>query len=241
MKIILLLTSLTIPLIALANPIPQFPFVIVTESIEKQVKPDVVNIHFEMVAFDKSSEEAMASLTKSSAKMLEILKAHNISQSQLKSSQVEKSTRRARKEGTYNLDILGYEVGQRFTLKLNNLEKYPALANALLRLEGAADINALFKTTKEEEHKDNLILELSTKARKKADKLAHAQSREVRKVYGITTEGNFGQAYATFSLEHNPPILAFAADPAPYGRDLILAIPEYIKVQQRITAIYELK
>ena len=86
-----------------------------------------------------------------------------------------------------------------------------------------------------------MIVDLSLKTRKKADVLAKAQSRKVKNVYGITTEENFGQAYATFSLEYNPQEYALAMAADTYGMELLMAVPEFIKVGQRITAIYELK
>ncbi len=86
-----------------------------------------------------------------------------------------------------------------------------------------------------------MIVELSAKARKKADSLANAQSRKVKRVYGITTEGDFGQAYAIFSLEYNPQTYSVAMDASSYGMELVMAVPKFIKVGQRITAIYELK
>ncbi|WKD48522.1 SIMPL domain-containing protein [Microbulbifer spongiae] len=241
MKFVLLFISMMLPLSVLANPVPDFPFVIVTETAQEKVKPDLASIRFTLIAYEKDSEKAMASLTSSSIKMLELLKEHDISVSQLESTQIDKRTKRARKEGVYDLEILGYEVEQGFTLKLNVLEKYPAIMNALVKTDGIQGIDALFETSQEEQYKDKLIAELSEKTRNKAETLAHAQSREVKSVYGITTEGNFGQAYAIFSLEYSPTMSAMVASPDYYGMDLIMAAPEYINIQQRITAIYELK
>ncbi|WP_299946924.1 SIMPL domain-containing protein [uncultured Microbulbifer sp.] len=241
MKFVLLFISMMLPLSVLANPVPDFPFVIVTETAQEKVKPDLASIRFELIAYEKDSEKAMASLTRSSVKMLELLKEHDISVSQLESTQIDKRTKRARKEGVYDLEILGYEVEQSFTLELNTLEKYPAIINALVSIDGIQKVNGFFETSKKEHYRDKLIVELSQKTRKKADTLARAQSREVKSVYGITTEGHFGQAYAIFSLEYSPTMSAMVGSPDYYGMDLIMAVPEYINVQQRITAIYELK
>lgn len=239
MKVILLALSLLLPLSVLGNPVPTFPFVIVTERIDQEVKPDLAKISFYILAYDKSSNKAMEQLTKASAEMLEVLRKHGIPISNLESTQVDKSTKRARTDDTYNLEILGYELNQGFDFRLTDLEKYPGLMNDLVRLDGVQDINALFEASKEDELKEKMIVELSVKARKKADALAKAQSRKVKSVYGITTEGNFGDAYAIFSLQYNPQ--AYALGLSPYGMDLVMTVPEFIKVGQRITAIYELK
>lgn len=159
----------------------------------------------------------------------------------LESTQIDKEARRARKDGIYNLEILGYETRQGFNLTLSELKKYPGLMNELISIDGVTGIDALFKTTNEEKYKAEMIEELSAKARKKADALAKAQSRSVKRVYGITTEGNFGEAYAIFSLQYEPRIEADVGSLSRYGMDLTMMVPEYIVVSQRITAIYELK
>lgn len=241
MKFIILALSLMLPLSVLANPVPTFPFVIVTERIAQEVKPDLAKVSFYILAYDKSSDSAMDQLTKASAEMLEVLRKHDIPISNLESNQVDKSVKRARKGDNYNLEILGYEVAQRFNLQLADLEKYPGLMNDLVRLDGVQDIDALFETTEEDELKEKMIVELSAKARKKADALAKAQSRKVKSVYGITTEENFSEAYAIFSLEYNPRAYALDSRMISYGMDLVMAVPESIKVGQRLTAIYELK
>ncbi|WNZ58526.1 SIMPL domain-containing protein [Microbulbifer sp. MKSA007] len=212
----------------------------VTEKLEQKVKPDVAKVRFSILAYEQTSNRAMEQLTKSSALMLEALKKHGILISSLESTQIDKNTKRARKDGTYNLEILGYEVQQGFNLRLTNLDKYPSLMNELIQLDGIQNIDAFFETSKEEEYKEKMITELSAKARKKANALAQAQSRNLKSVYGITTEENFGQAYAIFSLEYNPQEYALDMAADSYGMDLVMAVPEYIKVGQRITAIYEL-
>lgn len=241
MQRVLLLLALLLPGVAAANPVPDFPFVIVTEEMKINVKPDLVKVRFGVVAFDEDSETAMKTLTETSARLIDLLTQSRIALSQLESTQIGKTTKRARKEGAYNLEILGYEVTQGFTLTLHELDVYPELMNRLIRLNGVDNFNAMFETTEEESHKVSLIAELSKKARDKADALAVAQSRTVKSVYGITTEANFGEAYAIFSLKYDPQAVAFAMESGSYGADLIMAVPEFIEVGQRITSIYELK
>lgn len=99
----------------------------------------------------------------------------------------------------------------------------------------------MFESTKEDELGAQMIQELSVAVRAKADALAAAQGRAVKRVYGITTEGNFGEAYAIFALKYNPSP-AYAAEIAqPAERDLTMMVPQHIVVSQRMTVIYELK
>jgi len=241
MKHVILILSFLISCTVSANPVPDFPFVIVTENLDKKVKPDLAKINFTLLAYDNSSVKTMESLTGSSALILDLLEEKGISISSLESSQVDKTIKRARKEGVYGLEILGYEMTQDFVLTLNDLDIYPSVMNALIKLDGVQGADALFETTKEDVYKEEMILDLSIKARKKADMLAEAQSKKVKSVYGITTEGNFGQAYAIFSLEYDPEMYALGMRGGSNEGNLIMTVPEYIEVAQQITAIYKLK
>lgn len=238
MKYILLALFLFSGLTVLANPVPDFPFVIVTETIEQQVKPDSAKVEFDILAYETTSDMAMEQLTNVSAQMLEILEKHDIPLSRIATSQVNKRVRRAKNDDTNKFEILGYELQQNFNLEITDLDKYSSVMNELIRLDGVQSINALFETSKEDEYKEQMIVELSDKVREKADALARGQSRKVKSVYGITTESNFGQAYAIFSLEYKTRFLSMSAS---FDRGLVMSVPEFIKVDQQITAIYELE
>lgn len=230
-----------VPIFSVANPVPEFPFVIVTESIDKRVKPDLVKIRFNLVSFDKSSEKSLANVKGAGSQLLSVMKKFQLPVSALESTQIDKKTKRARRDGAYNLEILGYETSQNFKLTLSQLEKYPELMADLVAMDGLEGVEAFFETTKEEQYQSELINELSQKARTKAESLASAQSRKIKNVFGITTEGSFGQAYAIFALEFEPSTHALAMDVSSYDMDLTMMVPEFIEVRQRITAIYELR
>ncbi|MEZ5558181.1 MAG: SIMPL domain-containing protein [Pseudomonadales bacterium] len=222
-----------------ADPVPKFPFVILTESIEKRVEPDVVDIHFGLTAFASESEASLNELRTAGNSLVDLLTEHGIRLGALESSQIDKQAKRARRDGVYNLEIIGYETSQSFVLKLTDLDIYPSLMTDLVSIDGVVEIHALFRTTQEEKYEEEMIGELSAKARRKADELARSQSRTVKGVYGITIDGSFGEAYARFSLQHSPAMHLDVAAPS-LDLDLTMMVPEYIAVNQRITAIYEL-
>ncbi len=209
MKIILIVLISLLPLFVKASPLPDFPFVIVNEKIEKEIKPDIGTIHFSFMAFNQESILAMEALSRSTAQVLALLKKYKIPQSQLSSSQVYKSAKRAHREGAYELEILGYTVTQALTLELVDLSFYPELMVELLMIDGLEDIQSDFKSTKETEFKANLLAEVSVKARKKADALAKGQSRLVKSIYGITTQNSFSSSFDGFSLSNRGYIYPF--------------------------------
>ena len=51
MQAIMLALILGLPTLAIANPVPDFPFVIVTEEMKMKVKPDFVKVRFGVVSF----------------------------------------------------------------------------------------------------------------------------------------------------------------------------------------------
>jgi len=240
MKQIIILILIISSAFVSANPIPEFPFVILTERLEKQIPPDLVKIRFSLTTYASTSKESLELLRVAGKSVITLLENHKIPLTLLESNQIDKSAKRARKEGTYNLDILGYETTQNFKLNLNDLKKYPTLMNKLIAIDGVTGIQSFFKSSQEEKFKEEMINELSVKARQKADTLAKAQSRKVKEVYGLTTEGNFGDAYAIFSLQFEPRVYAMRSAGS-YGMDLTMMVPEYIVVNQRITVIYELE
>lgn len=140
MKIILIVLISLLPLFVKASPLPDFPFVIVNEKIEKEIKPDIATIHFSLTAFNQESLLAMEALSHSSTQVLALLKKYKIPQTQFSSSQVQKSAKRARREGAYELEILGYTVTQALTLELADLSFYPELMVELLMIDGLEDI-----------------------------------------------------------------------------------------------------
>lgn len=242
MRQLIFVIAILLPAALTANPVPDFPFVIVSEPLEKKVQPDFAIVYIDVIAYDEHSEAAMASLVKSSTGLIDTLKQYDIPLSQIESFQVSKTTRRARKEGVYYLEILGYEVSQRFKLTIKDLSKYSSLIDKLVRLDGIEDVDALFRTNKEETYKTEMIQELSDKVRNKATALATAQSRKIKRVYGVTTESNFGMAYGVFSLEYSPATYAaLKIGDVSAGAGIIMAVPDYIEVRQQITAIYELE
>ncbi len=152
---------------AWANPVPDFPFVIVTERLDKKAKPDYVKIQFNLLVYEGSSEKAVESLSRSAIQMLEVLEKYEISAKKIKSTKIDKNAKRARKDGFFNLDILDYEVTQDFSVEVENLSKYPEIMNGLFELDGVQNLDALFETKKKKEYQDEMIAEFSQKSARK--------------------------------------------------------------------------
>ncbi|MCL1050513.1 SIMPL domain-containing protein [Shewanella abyssi] len=242
MKIFISLILILLPFASSASPIPDFPFIIVTEEIEEKIKPDRVEVSFAIVAFDKSSKVAVQQLSQATSHVIDLLKEHQIELAQLESNQMNKHSKRARKDGVYDLEILGYNLEQSFTLTLTDLAVYPVLMNQLIMVEGVEGLFSHFSTSKETELQSTLLQKASLKVRIKADVLAEAQSRRVKSVYGITTEGSIADAYGRFSLSSSAAFATkYRLGSSHTSSDFMMTVPNSITLRQEITAVYELE
>ena len=241
MKKLFAVVCLFLSFSAMSNPLPDFPFVIVSEHITKQVKPDSAKVNFSIIAFDKSSSKASEKLNGTMNNVLNLLKSFQISTDKLESYQVRKRAKRAQRDREYNLEILGYDFSQDLTLTLDSLKRYPELMDELLKIDGVDSVSPVFETSKAKQIEHELIKELSDKARAKADYLASVQSRKVKSLYGVTTDQSFSNAMAKFSLRDSGSRTERFAVSGSRRMTFSMFVPEYIEINQNITAIYKLK
>ena len=107
MKYLLTIFLLAFSTLGYSNPVPDFPFIILTESLEKRVKPDVVEVSFGLTAFSSTSAESLESLRSAGKSVISLLEKHEIPLNLLESTQIDKRTKRASTDRAYNLEILG--------------------------------------------------------------------------------------------------------------------------------------
>lgn len=155
-------------------------------------------MNFDLTAFDSDSTQSLKIVQSAGQEVLALLTKHGISLDQLKSHQIDKNAKRASRDGSYGLEILGYETTQTLSLTVTNWSVYAELMHDLLSLNNLTRIDASFETTKEQILKREMLISLSAEMRSKAETLANAQSQKIKSVYGITNEESFAAAYAVF-------------------------------------------
>lgn len=235
MKKILTTLLLLFSLPSIAQPMPDFPFVIVEEKMEKEVQPDYVDIRFSLLHFNRSSEQAMAELKATGSDIIRILEKHKIPLTQLESNRIEKDVKRARNEQRQNLGILGYEIGQTMKLRLNNLELYSPFINDLLSVDGVNGIHSWFESSRADAIKIDMIAELGKQSRQQADTLAASQAKTIKGVYGITTQDYHQFHNYAMSMEISAPM-----DSGHYRDGLTMMVPGHITLHQHLTTVFEL-
>lgn len=225
-----------------ASPIPDFPFVTVTGESSRKVAPDMVTIELQALVFDKRAKMAQKKLEDTTANLIALLEANNIPLSKISSEQVNKRTKRARKNNSYdNLEILGYELTRQFKIELDSLERFPKIYNALLKMENITGISNRFDVSNKVEIGQELIAEAAVKAKNKATQMATGLGVELGSVFAFNDTGSFQTFFATFGLQGNNAGYRYEKFESVAMRSEKAAfIPEFINISKRINVVYKL-
>lgn len=224
-----------------ASPIPDFPFVTVTGDSSRKVAPDMVTIELQALVFDKDAKQAQAKLEKTTVSLVTLLEENAIDLNKISSQQVNKRTKRARKNNSYDdLEILGYELTRQFKIELNDLKHFAALSNALLKMDNIVGISNKFDVSNKQEIGLELIAEAGAKAKTKANQMATGLGVELGSVFAFNDTGSFQTFFATFGLgsenHYNRRTMAdmgFRSEKAAF-------IPEFIEITKRVNVVYRL-
>lgn len=224
---------------ASAAPLPDFPFVIVSEEMTEQVAPNTVKINLWLKSESASLPTAMAQLQTATQQLIAVLKQHKVELSALEADGISKQ--KVHDEDKQGNPLISYRVSQGFEFKFADLPQYPSLVNALQLIEDVINLEPSFDNTDANKYKAKLLEKLSLKTREKADQLAAAQQRLVDKVYGITTEENFGQSFAAFGLSATSTTMSFNLASINTADVIYASVPKSIPLKVHMTAIYQLK
>jgi uncharacterized protein YggE len=236
---IVTLTLLCASVALQAETLPGFAFVTTTGEAEVHVAPDTVTVNFQVMAFNKSAEQAMDTVAERGAEVVALAQKHGLEHQQIESYAIDKQARRNREGRNGDLEILGYQVTQRFTLEINSLKTYQALMNQLMRMDNTNGLNARFDVSNREQVIANLVAQAGADARSRADNLAAGLGASIKSVYAITEDAGFSQSMARFGVSAEKyGRLSAAAD---QSRSFDLFAPETITLSKRINVIFKLK
>jgi len=222
---------------AAASELPDFPFAYVTGNAEIEVPPDIATTTFRIEAFDKESERVMAAVEERSEEVVSLLEKYGIKRKDIVSYELRKTTVREQRNYT-RLGILGYEVDRRFSITIRELERYGALAEALLNVENLTELNTVFDTTRRKAIEKDLIAQASANAREKADALAKGYGTQIEAVFAITADDTgFRHISGVFGLRSD----SVGRAEAKLAAGSTLFVPTTIKFGRTATAIYRLE
>lgn len=232
----------------LAADIPDFPYLLVKGDAEIKVQPDIAKISFSITEFNKDSKEATNSVSQRGQAVLALAKKLGIASEQVTSTAYNKITKRKKDDNYQELDILGYEVTQAYTVQINNISQYSPFADQLLLLPNIENIDTDFDVSAREKIESDLLKQAAKRAKKKAEDLADGMGVKVGSVYAITQDYSFSSFKAVFGSPdyesgNAPPdyVPSPSFDFVPDQNFSNMYIPKTIKISKSISVVYKIK
>ncbi len=234
-----------LPTWVFASALPDFPFIGVQGEAEIEVQPDVANIGFRLVEFSEDSDKALDAIRQRSAQVIEIARSLEIPNDAVISLGIDNEIERQinREKGYNKTNILGYEVSQSFSIKVENLTNYPKLVDKLVSIGNVGRITPRFDVSNRKEIERSLVAEAGKDAKQKAEDLASAMGVKIKSVFAITQDASFEHFFAKFGLQEQAPMgdlrASIAYDRA--GGSMNMMIPKAIEIKKKISVVYKIK
>ena len=164
------------------------------------------------------------------------------------STEYSKSTKRKQSEHFEDLEILGYEVTQTFTVEINNIIQYSPFVDQLLGMMNVGNIRTAFDVANREEIDSELLTKATKNAKQKAEDLAKGMNVKVGSVFALTQDYSFASFEAVFGApEHQsysappdfvpPPSFDFVPDQE--GSNMF--IPKTIELKKAVSVVFKIK
>jgi hypothetical protein len=150
--------------------------------------------------------------------------------------------RAVRQEKDYvQLKILGYEVKQKFSIKLHGLSQYSALIEKLLKYRNVTNINVQFEVAQRKALETALTADACANAKMQAENMASGIGTKLGSVYAISDRG-FNSMEDQFGMSNTRDVLdsMFKKSMMASGGEIIF-IPATIKIEKRVNAIFKLE
>ena len=244
MKKILLTLSILLLFCApsFASNIPDFPFVLAKGEAEVKVRPDQAKVSFEIIEFNKDSKEALAAVSKRGQEIIALAAKYKISPEYITSTAYTKNTKRAEGPKYQEVDIIGYEITQEFTIEIKDTAKYTALVDQIAALANVRSINASFDVSNRKEIVARLVKEAATNAKQKAADLAEGLGVKLDSVFAVTQDSDFSSVII-FGMENGGEnFKARSANFMAAGDNANnMFVPKYIEINKSVSVVYKIK
>jgi len=220
---------------AMAGELPSFPFVFVSGEAGKEVMPDKAIVGFGVEVFDANPDKALSTMEERSAELMAIFTKYGIENKDVIAYDINKQAVRQIK------GIVGYELTRTMSVTVRVLDRFDGLMTDIVSLKNTTGIRTVFDTTKRKEIEVDLFREAAQKAREQADLLAKGFGTEVSSVHAISaSQGGFGNIENEFGMGAG--FRGYVAQAAgPLAKTVQVFVPNTIKLQESVSAIFRLK
>lgn len=220
---------------ARADPLPNFPFLTVTEEAKLLVKPDMATLTFYIKNDHEKSEVAVANVNKTSLALITFFKKYHVKNTDIKSYDISKRVMYNRNQ--QNNVPKRYEVSQYFEVTLKPLDNYQVIVKKLLETDDLQQFQSRFDVTNRQKLEFELIQQAGANARVSADNLAASVGVSVLSVFAINKDSNFNQFFATFGFNQQGYAAAMRSAEATHTS---VFLPEHINVSARVNVVYKI-
>lgn len=217
--------------------LPDFPFVVSVGRAEQEVKPDMVTVSLEIMAFEKESDVSRDKVNEATNRILKILKEYGASSEAIEATDIKKSTKRKRDSEYNSLDILGYEISRSLTIELKNLSSYSELISDIVSVNNVSGVRANFDVSNRKQIERELIELASEDASSKAEQMARSLGAKIHSVYAISQSSDFGAFFATFGARSEEVMADFSAL---HRRPIAMFAPKNITIRQGINVVFRI-
>lgn len=235
-KVLMVGVALLATIEAQATDLPDFPFLVSTGQAHREVAPDIATVNIRLLAFDKDAGASVEALSLAFESTLEILNKYEVPIESTQATDLRRSITRARNSDYQDLEILGYQVSRLIIVELDSLNSYPSLAEELAAVPNLSSLDSSFDVAAREQIEDELLVEASTDAMRKAQQMAQAFGQEIDSIYAISQASNFGSFFATFGAQDYS-IYPSLSDSSPRQSAMRMFVPESIGIHQSINAV----
>lgn len=217
---------------------PEFPFVYAVGKAAEEVPPNIVTLSFDIEAFDENPDKSYNTVRNRSQEVLGFLNHLDIPKQAIQSYDINKETVHLEKDST-ELNIVGYKVTQKFSIKIKQLSKFNTLINKLLASHNIANFGSEFDVSERIELENKLIEKAIENARKQAEMMAKGSGREIDSTFAVS-EHEFYSMGAHFGISDLSRDMFAKRMMA--GEDVsITYIPSTITIEKKVNIIFKLK
>lgn len=240
-NIIIIITLLLSGTMATAAQLPDFPFLYAVGTASKEIPPDLATITFDVEAFDENPEKSLDVVKNRSIELIDLFKKLEISTKNIETYEIDK--RAVRQEKNYvELKILGYEVKQKFSIKLHGFTQYGALIEKLLKYKNITNINAQFDVAQRKEVETSLTADACANAKVQAENMVSGIGTKLGTVFAISDRG-FNELEDQFGMSSTREIIGGMFKKSMMAGDAgeIMFIPSTIKIGKQVNVIFKLE
>jgi uncharacterized protein YggE len=234
-NIIALIIILLLPITAaVSKELPEFPFVYVGGYAEKEVPPDTATLTFTVEVQDAKPEAALETVYKRGLELIALFRKMEIPKNDFETYNIDKQYRKDDEDQK----IVGYEVTQRFKVKLHGLAHYIPLFENLLKMNNLVNINADFDVEKRKEVEADLIAEACADAKTHAENMVKGLGVKLGPVFGVSDRGinDFGFGGEGLDKLFHKSMMGEAS-----GSSQIIFAPSTITIRKSVNAIYKME